>query len=612
MNENNGYKDIEDYGIIGNLETCALVGRDGAIDWLCLPFLESASVFAAVLDAKRGGLFRISPSIEYESVQAYIRYTNILQTRFISALGEVTITDFMPIRPKGDDAFVISLFRKVSCIKGKMPLEVVFEPRFDYARATTTFAGIKNGIVAQGKREELFLQSPLELNIEDERPRAEFTLDEGQVRWFVLNYGSRRHVDEDGCEELLERVKKHWLGWAKNSLHTKIGKDQPWQDIVIRSGLILKLLTTPDTGSIAAAATTSLPEEIGGVRNWDYRYAWIRDASFTSQALFHLGHVKESADFRRWIWSIIEDCRDPSNIKIMYGLHSEKDIEEKTLDNLCGYKNSSPVRIGNGAAGQKQLDIFGELINMVYETSRYGEEITHKRWQDITTIVEYVCSVWDSEDCGIWEVRGGKRHFVYSKLMCWVALDRAIKIAKAKGFSASLDKWQEESEKIRQAILEKGFNKKLNSFVQSFGSQELDATGLLIPLMGFLPASDERVKGTIEAIKEKLTSDGHLVYRYQTEDGLPGAEGHFILCSFWLIKALVLSGSYGQAEKIFLNVIKYISPLGIFAEEIDSKTKRQLGNFPQAFSHIGLINSALYLGMALGKLPQDTKLMGVS
>lgn len=605
-----GFKDIEDYGVIGNLETCALVGKHGSIDWLCFPFLESPSVFAAILDIERGGHFRIAPLIEYESTQSYIKHTNILETTFISALGEVVVSDFMEVKGREDDTLIRSLFRKVTCKSGQMRLEISFKPRFDYARKFPELKIGDGGVIARNQNEELFLQSPTPLKISDGEAKNETLIKEGETKWFVLQYGRPSILEDSFCEELFKKVKEYWHGWSEKSLNTKVIKDEPWQDIIVRAGLTLKLLTNSQTGSIAAAATTSLPERIGGVRNWDYRYAWVRDASFTAQALFHLGHTKESADFRKWIWHIIDRYENPSEIKIMYGLHGEMDIEEHILENLSGYKDSSPVRIGNDAVNQRQLDIYGELLNMVYETTRYGEEITHKRWKGIIPIVDYVCQKWNTKDSGIWELRGGPKDFVYSKLMCWVAIDRGIEIAKMKGFDAPLEKWESERQKIRAAILEKGFSKKLNSFVQSFDSETLDATSLLIPLMGFLPAKDPRVMGTIKATKEKLMTKDGLVYRYQAEDGLPGAEGHFILCSFWLVKILALAGETKEAERIFLDILGHISPLGLFAEEINSETAKQLGNFPQAFSHIGLINSALYLGVAKGKEFDGPKPMG--
>jgi GH15 family glucan-1,4-alpha-glucosidase len=365
---------------------------------------------------------------------------------------------------------------------------------------------------------------------------------------------------------------------------------------IVRSGLVLKLLTHHETGAICAAPTTSLPEEIGGSRNWDYRFNWIRDASFTVQALKNAGHVKEAKNNLKWFMDICKGAHEPRDIQIMYGLHGEADLEEIELPHLSGYRNSRPVRIGNGAAKQKQLDIYGELLNAFYETTQYRGVVSRGDWGYVMKILDYVCDVWNTTDAGIWEVRSGAQHFVYSKLMCWVAIDRGIKIAELSNFEAPIGRWDKCREDIKNAILQRGFNKKLNSFVQSFDSETLDATSLLIPIRGFLPFDDDRVQGTIDAALKGLTTKNGLVYRYKGEDGLPGSEGAFVLCSFWLVDVLALSGRVEEAEDVFNNLLKYISPLGLFAEEIDPETGEQLGNFPQAFSHIGLVNSALYLG----------------
>ncbi len=606
------FKNLEDYGVIGNLQACALIGRDGSIDWLCFPYLESPSVFAALLDTERGGYFQIQPAAKYESLQSYIENTNILQTTFNTPLGAAVITDFMKPEGRKEDHYVREVFRKVECIKGEVDLEISFSPRFKYAKVLPDFELTETGIIAQTQNESLFLQSPASLKVYDHEAGSIMTLTGGKTAWYVLQYNHRVPLSEQDCEKLLSSVREFWLRWVHNSLRSIYAVEGHWHSLVVRSGLVLKLLANPETGAIAAAPTTSLPEKIGGVRNWDYRYCWIRDSSLTAQALFHIGHVKESQDFRRWMRDIVGQTKDPSSIQVMYGLDGEVDLEERILENLSGYKDSSPVRIGNGAAKQKQLDIYGELLNAVYDTTRHGEEISFENWKIIKKIVNYVCLAWKEKDSGIWEVRGGTRHFVYSKLMCWVALDRAVKVSRSKGFSSPLEKWEKTREAIRQAIIERGFSKRLNSFVQAFDSETLDATSLLIPLMDFLSFDDPRVQGTIEAVLKKLVTKEGLVYRYDSDDGLPGGEGYFVLCSFWLVKALALSGRVEEAEEIFLKVLKYISPLGLLAEEIDPENGTQLGNFPQAFSHIGLINSALYLGIAKGKKYKGPKPIGIS
>ncbi len=605
------YKDLEDYGVIGNLETCALVGRDGSIDWLCLPFLESPSVFAALLDAERGGHFWIRPASKYTTNQSYLPDTNILQTTFSTALGIVRITDFMPIEGSKGSQTVRTLFRKIEGIKGQVELGVSFQPRFDYARKIRDLEYTRNGLLSRGKSETLLLQAPIRLAIDHQEAKGQIHLQNDQTVWFVLLYNHQKPYRPADCEKQLKKVRRSWRSWTHRCMRASCVLKGPWHDLVVRSGLVLKLLANPETGAIAAAPTTSLPETIGGVRNWDYRHAWIRDASFTVQALFHLGHKRESRDFRRWNHHIIEQAKDPSRIRVLYGLHGEGHLRERVLENLSGYRGSSPVRIGNGAVKQRQLDIYGELVNALYETTRYGEEVSRPSWPMIRKIINFVCQVWNKKDSGIWEIRGGPRHFVYSKLMCWVAMDKGIKIARLKGFKAPLTKWEKTKEEIRQAILQRGFNKKINSFVQSFGSETLDATSLLIPFVEFLPFDDPRVQGTIHATLNRLVNSDGMVLRYEGEDGLPGTEGAFLLCSFWLVKTLALSGKVEKAEELFLKILNFIGPLGLLAEEIDRKTGKQLGNFPQAFSHIGLINAALYLGIAKGRKHKGPKPIGV-
>jgi len=605
------YKDFEEYGMIGSLKTCALVGRDGSIDWLCLPELGSPSVFASILDSERGGRFQIKPSAGYESVQSYHGDTNILKTAFTTSLGKTVLTDFMEVDKGGSgNEHVPALYRKVECVNGETELEVVFAPGFDYARKTPEYDISDDGVTAKSGDKTLFLRAPCAFKVRGTAATAALKLSKGDHAWFVVRYKGTKKESEETCEQVLVRTKEYWSGWAHRCRNSSPVLKGPQHHLFVRSGLILKMLSNPDTGAIAAAPTASLPERIGGVRNWDYRYTWIRDASFTTQALFHLGHVEEARGFQSWIERIIQHD-DPSKMQIMYGLHGEKDLTESTLDNLSGYRGSSPVRIGNGAARQKQLDIYGELVNGIYDTSRYGADISGKTWDFVRSIVDYVCDAWNTEDCGIWEVRGGLRHFVYSKIMCWVAVDRGIRIAGSIKADYPDDRWNKARDDIKKAVLEKGFSEKLNSFVQSFGSEDLDATSLLIPVMGFLPADDPKVLGTIEATLKYLTTEEGLVYRYKGEDGLPGSEGHFILCSFWLVKALSLAGKLDKAEEVFNNMLKYVSPLGLLSEEIDTETGKQIGNFPQAFSHLGLINAALYLGISRGKEHTGPRPMGM-
>ncbi len=603
------YKKLEEYGIIGNVETSALIASDGSIDWLCLPHLESGSVFGRLLDKNKGGFFSVQPKLEFQTKQKYIENTNVLQTLFKTESGEATLTDFMPPFKKRTIWHKHhTLFRKILCVKGVISFTVSFQPRFNYARDKTKLKATETGILAQAGDKKIYLDSSSPFEICGAEAVTHFTLGKNEELWFVMQYNSREHFSLKDLNKELKQTVKFWQGWAHKCERDKCPFNGPWHDLIVRSGLVLKLLTHGATGAIAAAATTSLPENLGGVRNWDYRFNWIRDSVFTAQALYNLGHLKEAKELMNWYKRLYKGVK-VQDVQIMYGLHGEKDLKEKILRNLSGYKNSKPVRIGNAAAKQKQLDIYGELLSMAYEISKYGESISKNEWRMLKKTINHVCRIWKNKDAGIWEVRGGYKHFVYSKIMCWVALDRGIKIAQKRSFKAPIEGWIKTRDKIKQTILKKGFNKKLNSFTQSFGSENLDAANLLIPLMGFLPFTDSKVKGTITATLKYLTKK-NLVYRYKSRDGLPGEEGTFVLCTFWLVDVLALSGHVEKAEKILLNLLKHISPLGLFAEEIDPKTGLQQGNIPQAFSHVGLINSALYINLAKGKKSKKTKLFG--
>lgn len=594
------YKRLEEYGLIGNLETCALIGRDGSLDWCCFPHLESPSVFAALLDINRGGHFHLRPRDQYHATQTYIENTNILETTFETQSGAVTLTDFMPVKDHTDTSHR-TILRKLTCQQGHVELEVEFKPRFDYARVVPAIEPATGGVVARWQDHVLYLQSDSPFQLHDGDALGTFVIDEGETKWLVLRYGDTQPIPPQECESILDRTTRFWSDWAHDCQRDRCVFRGPWHDHVVRSGLVLKLLTHPETGAIAAAPTTSLPEVIGGVRNWDYRFAWIRDASFTVQSLHSLGHVEEALQYFQWLRGLCRqfgEHEDHLHIQVMYGLHGGQDLEERELHHLSGYRNSAPVRVGNAAAQQVQLDVYGELVNAFYETRRYGEDTSQSDWQFIRRIANSASRAWNTEDSGIWEVRGGPRHFTYSKLMCWVALDRSIKMAEKQGFDAPLQQWKETRKAIRQAILKRGFNQRLNSFVQSFDSDVLDATSLLIPVMGFLPPDDPRVQGTIDATLNHLT-DNALVYRYVGDDGLPGQEGTFVLCTFWLVDALVLAGQLDKAEELLLGILEHASPLGLLAEEIDPTSGNLLGNYPQAFSHIGLMNSALRLGWAV-------------
>ena len=604
-------KRLEEYGLIGDLQTTALVADDGSIDWCCLPDVDSASVFARILDPDIGGHFSLSPLGEYCSLQEYLPRSNVLVTNFTSDSSVSRLTDFMPVRPEDAQVDFVdqAIYRRLECVSGTMDYRMEFEPRPDYARGRASLKSGSAGILGEHGGRALLLQGGRPLIIEDDRAELEGTLVAGESVWFVMRYGSDQPVSEEECERHLKETLAFWDGWAHRCEPVCVF-DGPWHQEVERSALALKLLTHPRTGAIVAAPTSSIPEVLGGIRNWDYRYAWIRDSAFTVQAFYNLGHVREAKDFLRWAREICAG-QSPENIKIMYRVHGGSDLDETELTHLSGYCGSRPVRIGNGAADQRQLDIYGELVSAFYETSRYGEALSDSDWDLVHGLVDHVTKIWEEPDSGIWEVRGEPQHFTYSKLMCWVALDRGVSMATNLGHDGPRTRWSVVADHLKNVILERGYDESIGSFTQAFGAQSIDATSLLIPIRGLLPIDDPRVQSTIDVVLQRLTTDG-LVYRYVAEDGLPGEEGAFVICTFWLVRALALSGRTAEAEKVFTDLTARMSPVGLLAEEIDPASGRQLGNFPQAFSHIGLINSALYLGRAkgmdqMGPSPEGTR-----
>lgn len=594
------YPPIESYGIVGNLETCALVDPTGSIAWYPLPHIESPSVFAAILDADLGGHFRISPVEAYETEQRYLPQTNVLQTEFRTDDGTVQVTDFMPPTEAGIEEPCRALYRKIKCTDGTVDLEVDFAPQHNYGLAEMDVYSSDGDIIASGGGQQLTLSTEIDLQTETESINAAATtqLEAGEIRWLVLTHGDVSPPVSTKCDRALERTISYWREWAQEYDEAQSFNgvfDNSWHEIIVRSGLVLKLLTHTETGAIAAAPTTSLPEEIGGVRNWDYRYSWPRDAAFTVQALTQMGYLQEAGAYFDWF---LELCRlPPGEIQPLYGLHGEVDLAERELNHLEGYQGSSPVRIGNAAAEQRQIDVYGELVLAVSVAVHHGWELGENDWRAYRDIVDYVVEIWEQPDSGIWEIRSQPRHFVHSKVMCWTALDRAIALAEQSDWDAPLDHWRDTRDRIRTTILDRGFDEERNTFTQTFGGDALDATALLIPMVGFLPFDDDRIQGTIAAIRQELETDEGFVRRYNGEDGLPGDEGPFILCSFWLVDVLALSGQVEEARERFKNLLEYVSPLGLLAEEIDLADDASMhrGNFPQAFSHVGVINSALYL-----------------
>ena len=598
-----GYRPVGDYGLVGDGHTAALVASDGSIDWLCWPRFDSPALFCRLLDARKGGWFRAGPGRQYTSSRSYEPATNVLVSTFETAGGRFRLTDFMPVERltegrRGEDiAASHEVVRLIEGLAGACDVEVGFRPTFDFARAETILTPHRNGAVARAGNEALVLSCPCELNFDDSGAlTGRFRIAAGERVWLALDYhpdAGRRDVKPAPAtyDAELERTLDYWREWWAVCRY-----DGPYAGLVRRSALTLKLLIYEPTGALVAAPTTSLPEQIGGVRNWDYRYAWLRDSSLILYALQLLGYHEEAADFFGWLDRLCVPCR--GQLQIMYTVEGGADIPERTLSHLEGYRRSSPVRVGNAAFDQKQLDIYGEVLDAVHlyhERARRG--VPPEWWDEVQFMADQTAERWREPDYGIWEVRGGPRHFLYSKLMCWVALDRAVKLAGGAQPRADVRRWEGEREEIRHAILKEGYNREVGAFTQTLGGGALDASALAVPLTGFLPATDPRVVSTAAKIQEQLTSGG-LVYRYLTDDGLPGGEATFALCGFWLVDNLALQGRAGEARELFERIAGYANDLGLLAEEIDPASGELLGNYPQGFSHLALIRSALNISRA--------------
>lgn len=606
------YQPIENYGLIGNLRTAALVGMDGSIDWLCLPSFDSPSVFAAILDDGKGGRFRIAPTgegVRYK--QFYWPNTNILITRFLHPKGIGEVVDYMPVDENGR-ALADQLVRRVRVVHGCMPFRLECRPAFDYARARhETWVG---GTFARfdGPGLSLGLASSLPLKRDGDGALADFVLREEESATFVL-----RMLDPStdvGCcpgvlesEERFRKTVAYWQRWLGRCTYQ--GR---WREVVHRSALALKLMVYEPTGALVAAPTMSLPEEIGGVRNWDYRYTWLRDASFTLYALMRIGFTEEAARFMSWLsarWRE-DDSVTHSPMQLMYGIDGRSALPEIELSHLEGYRGSRPVRIGNAAHGQLQLDIYGELMDSVYLFNKYGTPLGYDAWLDLRRVLDWVCENWRQPDEGIWEVRGGRRHFVFSRLMCWVALDRGLRLADKRSFPAERLRWLKTRDTIYEEVMEKGWDTERRSFVQAYGSPALDASHLLMPLVFFLAPNDPRMLATIDAIRAPLArgglASGGLVYRYdlsEAPDGLPGDEGTFNMCSFWMVEALTRAGRTDprrleEARLLFEEMLGYANHLGLYAEQTGPRGEA-LGNFPQALTHLALISAAFNLDRTL-------------
>jgi GH15 family glucan-1,4-alpha-glucosidase len=577
---------IEDYGLIGDCETAALVSKDGSIDWLCWPRFDSGACFAALLGDASNGLWRIAPADgDVRVIRRYRPNTLILETSFVTADGEVTLIDFLALRARAPH-----LVRLVVGRRGSVPMSTELIIRFDYGSSIPWVRRTEDGgLLATSGPDMLVLRTPVELRGEQLTTVGKFTVSAGQTIPFVLMH-TPSHLpapDSVDAQDALRRTQAFWEQWASTHLSTGM-----YADSVSRSLITLKALTYAPTGGIVAAPTTSLPEKIGGSRNWDYRFCWLRDATLTLLAFMNAGYYDEARCWRDWL--LRAAAGSPSQIQTMYGLAGEKRLTEWEVPWLPGYEGSKPVRIGNAASDQLQIDVFGEVMDALHQ-ARVGDlQNLAEGWDFQRALLSHLEKVWSSEDDGIWEIRGERRHLTHSKVMAWVAFDRAIRGAEAFGLAGPIDHWRKLRAEIHEQVCEKAFNPSIGAFVQAYGSDQLDATSLLIPAVGFLPPIDARVRSTIEAVERRLMPNG-FVMRYDTrasDDGLPPGEGAFLACSFWLADAYVLLGRRDDARKLFERLLSLRNDLGLLSEEYDPAAKRLLGNFPQAFSHIALVNTA--------------------
>jgi GH15 family glucan-1,4-alpha-glucosidase len=611
------YQPIENYGIIGNMRTAALVGMNGSIDWFCVPFFDSPSVFAAILDDQKGGRFEIAPQGEgIREKQFYWPETNVLVTRFLSLDGVGELIDFMPVGLPRESPWQDQLIRRVKVTRGALTFRMRCHPAFDYARLPHRATIGEQGAVFESAVLTLELASAVPLSCDGESVHATFVLQEGEEAIFVLRplkAGEEccRSPSNTETQEVFERTVNYWHRWLSKCSYT--GR---WREMVYRSALTLKLMTFEPTGAIIASPTCSLPESIGGGRNWDYRYTWIRDAAFTLYGLLRIGFTEEAQAFMQWLEARAGEVKAIGTLQIVYGIDGRHDLKEQTLDHLDGYRGSRPVRIGNGAYSQLQLDIFGELVDSLYLYNKHVMPISYDLWIRLRRGLDWLCDNWQQPDEGIWEVRGGRRHFVYSKLMCWVAMDRGIRLADKRSFPADRDRWQRVRDQIYEEVMSKGWNQKRQAFVQHYDGDSLDASNLIMPMVFFMSPNDPRMLSTLHAINRSpkeggLVSDG-LVYRYDSdtgEDGLTGGEGTFTMCSFWLVEALTRAGHVDpekltEARLLFERMLGHANHLGLYAEEIGGSGEA-LGNFPQAFTHVALISAAFNLDRALDGTPRS-------
>jgi len=604
------YPNIGDHGLIGDLQTAALVSTDGVLDWFCCPRFDSPSVFASLLDADQGGFYRIVPDRDdYVSRQLYLPDTAILVTRFMTPDGVGEVHDFMPVI-EGAATDRHRLVRNIRVVRGVMRFVIEVQPSFDYGRKPHTLEISDHGAVFQSESLDLTLHgiAPEGTTVRDlgitrlpdtNGVRWTRTLREGQSGGVVLESmgGAPRMITPEQVRDLEDETVRFWRGWLHRSSYT--GR---WREMVSRSAITLKLMTYKPTGAVVAAPTTALPEQVGGERNWDYRYTWIRDGSFSIYALLGLGYVEEAAAFGAWLRDRVQEQagQDSGPLKIMYRVDGTSDLVEESLEHWEGWRGSRPVRIGNGAADQLQLDIYGEAADAMYLADTSGVQIAYQGWTAVTGIIDWLCEHWDQPDEGIWETRGGRKNFTYGRFQTWIALDRAIRIAAARGRPADLARWTTTRDAVYTQIMDRGWNPKVGAFTQHYDTEVLDSSLLLMPLQGFIAPRDPMWISTLNAMDRELVSDS-LVYRYNpaaSPDGLVGDEGTFSLCTFWYVDALARAGRLEEARLVFEKMHTYANHLGLFSEEISS-TGEQLGNFPQAFSHLSLISAAINLDRQL-------------
>jgi GH15 family glucan-1,4-alpha-glucosidase len=595
---------ISEYALLSDSHTAALVSRGGSVDWLCFPRFDSPAIFGRLLD-DTAGHWTIRPAGEARVSRQYVERALVLQTCFETAGGKAIVTDALAVGPneRGHELGARAphaLLRQVRGIRGEVEIEIEYAPRPEYGIVIPLLVPVDGALLARGGAAVLFLSSPVTWEVTDSTAHAQITIREGEILGLALQY---RSSSDDalagwGQEEIasyLEETVRAWQSWS--DIHQSY--QGPWKDLVHQSGRVLQGLTYFPTGAMVAAATTSLPEQVGGERNWDYRFCWVRDASFTLEALWVAACPDEAHKFFDFLSrAAVTQVRRGLNLQIMFGIGGEHDLTERELSHLSGWRASRPVRIGNGAWNQRQLDVYGETLGAVYRLRDRLAELDDVTREFLIALVDTAGERWRERDQGIWEVRSEPRHFLYSKLMCWVALNQGIRLADVLNAHQRVEKWTATREEIRRTILEEGWNQSTGAFTQSFGDEALDASTLVMPMVGFLPAKDPRMRATIDAIAEQLTDSHGLVYRYLASDGLKGEEGTFLLCTFWLAEALALAGEVARARKTFEAAAECVNDLGLLSEEVDPTTGELIGNFPQAFSHIGLVNAAWAIAQA--------------